>query len=120
MKADVASCLLELQREESAARARFLFAEDLEVFQGHFPGSPLVPAVFLVEAVRLASEGWAERPLRLELISKAKFTGEVRPGAEVGVDVAMIGEAPAWTCKARLRSGERDVASLTLRLREES
>jgi 3-hydroxymyristoyl/3-hydroxydecanoyl-(acyl carrier protein) dehydratase len=69
--------------------------------------------------VRLASEGWAERPLRLEAVSKAKFTGEVGPGAEVGIEASLVGDSPTWTCKARLRSGERDVASLTLLLREE-
>lgn len=116
----MAACLVDLEHGERVVRARFQFAEDLEVFRGHFPGRPLVPAVFLVEAVRLAGEGWAGRPLRLDVVSKAKFTGEVAPGADVDVDGELTGESPDWVCKARLRSSGRDVASLVLRLSEES
>ena len=66
-----------------------------EACEGHFPGYPLVPAVYLIEGVRAAAERAAGRPLRLARVSDAKFSAEVRPGDEVVV--------PALTCEPTYR-----------------
>ena len=118
MKAQVAGCLEALDHDANGVRARFRFDPDLPVFVGHFPGRPLVPAVFLLEAVRLACEGALGIPLRFS-VKKAKFSGEVRPGDLVELDGDLTGEAPAWDCRADLRTERGDAARLVLRLRPE-
>ena len=74
-----------------------------EACEGHFPGYPLVPAVYLIEGVRAAAERAAGRPLRLARVSDAKFSAEVKPGDEVVVEATLDGTR----CDARLTGGTR-------------
>ena len=56
MRPDVERSLLTSERTPEGLRARLCFDPDLPVFEGHFPARPIVPGVFLIEAVRLAAE----------------------------------------------------------------
>ena len=80
------------------------------MFQGHFPGLPLVPGVFLIEAVRCAAEHVLDRPLRLERVTDAKFTAEVAPDVEVSLDASLDGDR----CRATLRTPDAVAASIRL------
>jgi 3-hydroxyacyl-[acyl-carrier-protein] dehydratase len=63
-------------------------------FAGHFPGDPILPGVFLIEAaaqtagVMLGSEtvcADAPRRNRLAAVSQFKFLGPVLPGATIHI-----------------------------------
>ena len=116
MRRDVAGCLDSIERTDEGYRARFTFPGDLAVFEGHFPGYPLVPGVFLLEAVRTAAERALDRPLRIRRIDDAKFTAEVRPGETVAVDANISDVDAGWRCDASLRSDTGAVASVRLLL----
>ncbi len=45
MKHEVAASIGTIDRSGSTIRASVLFAEDLSVFAGHFPGFPIVPGL---------------------------------------------------------------------------
>ena len=110
MKAVVESCLREAHSEEGGFSGTFRFPIDLEVFQGHFPGIPLVPGVFLIEAVRCAAERALDRPLRLARVTDAKFTAEVAPDVEVTVEATLDGDR----CRATVRTPDAVAASIRL------
>ncbi len=49
---------------------------------GHFPGTPIVPGVLLVERVLEAAEAWVGRPLPLRAVPGVKFPSSLRPGEQ--------------------------------------
>jgi len=66
-------------------RARLCVPGGAAVLAGHFPGHPVVPAVYLIEAAQAAS-GQARGTGALQGVRSAKFLKEVAPGAEVLLD----------------------------------
>lgn len=116
MRGDVRDCLTALERTPEGCVATFTFRPDLDVFAGHFPGYPLVPGVYLIEAVRCAVERAADAPLRIRRVVDAKFTGEVGPGDAVTVSAAL---AEDGKCDATLASDRGDVARVRLLLEKE-
>jgi len=103
MKAVVESCLLDLEGDAAAFRARFRFPADLEVFRGHFPGHPIVPGVFLIEAVRIVAERIEGRALRIVRVRDAKITAVVEPDTTV----EFAGSIASERCRAKWTGGSR-------------
>jgi 3-hydroxyacyl-[acyl-carrier-protein] dehydratase len=75
--------------------------DNLEIFQGHYPGHPLMPGVLLCEAIfqsgallmsfllESASTGMAGAQPVLTRIEGAKFKRPVRPGDTVEIQVRL-------------------------------
>ena len=71
------------------------FREDEEFFKGHFPGEPIVPGVYLVEAMAQAmayGELYKHGPHRMLLtgVNKAKFRIPVLPGEKVTFTLELL------------------------------
>lgn len=90
--------------------------EDLSVFQGHYPGSPIMPGVLLCEAVfqsgallmALTSKsdfkGMTSKIPVLTRISGAKFKRSVYPGDTVTIEVKQLAQvANAVYLKGKLK-----------------
>ncbi len=66
-------------------------------FTGHFPGDPILPGVFLVEAaaqaagvMMAASDPRPGTTKRLAAINQFKFRKPVRPGATIEIDTRLL------------------------------
>lgn len=117
MKEQVHRCLETLHPVAGGVRAVFRFPADLDVFAGHFPGKPLLPGIFLIEAARHAAERATGGPLAIRCVEEAKFTAEVKPGDAVAVEALLTREEEgSWRCNASLFSAETPVARLRLDL----
>lgn len=105
-----------LEINETAIRAEKTIDPALPLFQGHYPGYPLMPGVLLCEAVFQAGAlligellgGPAAMPEGgmpvLTRIMGAKFKREVRPGDTVEITATLIERmGPAWLLKGSVR-----------------
>src|SRR5687768_17566379 len=90
--------LLELESGK-AGRASFTPEGTEEYFRGHFPGTPIVPGVLLIEAVAqlagIVAQCDPEHPplkgLRLTAVKGAKILGTAGPGNTFEIRVRIVG-----------------------------
>lgn len=93
------------------------------VFEGHFPGFPLLPGVLMIEIMAQAS-GWLlvarsgfTRMALLAQAREAKLRGQVKPGAVLTVAVELLQESSGYAeLRGSLTDAGRKVAEATLRL----
>src|ERR1700685_3082899 len=76
--------------------------EHSTIFEGHFPGFPIMPGVLLTEAMAQSS-GWLllgvmkfERMPFLAMINEAKMRGFVSPGALLTIEANMVHEGSGY------------------------
>jgi 3-hydroxyacyl-[acyl-carrier-protein] dehydratase len=100
-------------------RAEKVLDTDLAIFQGHYPGYPLMPGVLLCEAVfqagalligqSLEAEAGGSQPAGVPVLTRilgAKFKREVLPGDTLEVSAQLVERmGPAWIMKGAVRVG---------------
>ena len=94
------------------------------VFEGHFPGYPIVPGVLLTETMAqaggwllLAIEGLQKMPF-LSKVSEAKFRGFVGPGADLVVEARRTHDGSGYAvAEARILSGGKRIADAEITYR---
>jgi 3-hydroxyacyl-[acyl-carrier-protein] dehydratase len=91
------------------------------IFEGHFPGYPLMPGVLLIESMAQAS-GWLllgllkfERMPILAAVKEAKVRGSVFPGDLVAIEAELSHEGSGYAMtQAKIRVGGKLRANSTL------
>jgi 3-hydroxyacyl-[acyl-carrier-protein] dehydratase len=94
------------------------------IFEGHFPGYPLMPGVLLIEAMAQTS-GWLliammkfERMPFLAAVKEAKMRGFVTPGETLKIDAGIVHEGSGFaitSAKISVGGELRCNATLTFR-----
>src|SRR5215213_1735399 len=88
--------ITELNLAEKTIAVEAQVPEHNTIFEGHFPGYPIMPGVLLIEAMAQAS-GWLlialtkfERMPFLGSIKEAKMRGFVSPGELLEIDASIV------------------------------
>jgi 3-hydroxyacyl-[acyl-carrier-protein] dehydratase len=94
------------------------------IFEGHFPGFPLMPGVLLIEAMAQTS-GWLvvaankfERMAFLAAVKDAKFRMFVRPGQRLDVSATLAHEGSGYAItETKIALDGKSICDATLTLR---
>jgi 3-hydroxyacyl-[acyl-carrier-protein] dehydratase len=116
--------ILDLNIGEKTIAVEAQVPQQNTIFEGHFPGFPLMPGVLLIEAMAQTS-GWLliglmkfERMPFLAMVKEAKMRGFVTPGELLRVDANIVHEGSGFAITAAKISVGREVkcsATLTFR-----
>ncbi|WP_137178776.1 3-hydroxyacyl-ACP dehydratase FabZ family protein [Roseomonas sp. AR75] len=94
------------------------------VFEGHFPGHPILPGVLMVETMAqtggwllMALSGFTTMPFLLK-VAEAKFRGFVTPGTELTVTSRRTHDGSGYAVtEARIEAGGKRVADAEINFR---
>lgn len=116
--------VVELSLADRTIRAEALVPESSTIFEGHFPGNPLMPGVLLVEAMAQTC-GWLllaitkfEHMVFLAQIKEAKLRDFVAPGRALSIEGRVVHEGSGFAiATARIIADAKPVCEVELMFR---
>jgi 3-hydroxyacyl-[acyl-carrier-protein] dehydratase len=119
--------IIDIDLEGRTIRAEAVVPTTSTIFEGHFPGHPLMPGVLLLEAMAQTS-GWLiiglTKFMRMPFLAafkEAKLRTFVMPGTTLALTAAIVHEGSGYAVtKAAIRAEEKLIcdAEITFRLVE--
>lgn len=116
--------VLELDPAGGRVRAECLVPTESPVFEGHFPGHPILPGVLMIEAMAQTG-GWLilalarfERMAFLAQVKEAKLRGFVTPGQRMSAEARLVHNGSGYAiATGRLEAEGRLVAEAAITYR---
>src|ERR1700761_5217373 len=113
--------ILDLKIEEKTITVEAQVPQHNTIFEGHFPGYPIMPGVLLIESMAQTS-GWLlsallkfERMLFLAAVKEAKMRGFVSPGELLTVEASIVYEGSGYAITdAKIKVGGKLRSNSTL------
>ena len=113
--------IVELNAGEKTIVVEATVPKESTIFEGHFPGYPLMPGVLLIESMAQAS-GWLllgalkfERMPILAAVKEAKVRGSVFPGDVMTLEASLAHEGSGYAVtEAKIKVGGKLRANATL------
>src|ERR1700748_3093477 len=94
--------IVDLDLDARTIRVDAQVPQESTIFEGHFPGHPLMPGVLLIETMAQTS-GWLiighvkfERMPFLAAVKGAKFRTFVTPGTKLDIDAQIIHDGSGY------------------------
>jgi 3-hydroxyacyl-[acyl-carrier-protein] dehydratase len=117
--------IIDLNVEERTITVEAQVPRQNTIFEGHFPGYPIMPGVLLIESMAQTS-GWLlialmkfERMPFLAAVKEAKMRSFVSPGDTLKIDAKVVHEGSGFTVMgAQIRAGDELKCNATITLRQ--
>ncbi|HRJ69968.1 MAG TPA: 3-hydroxyacyl-ACP dehydratase FabZ family protein [Beijerinckiaceae bacterium] len=108
-------------REPPRLEATSVIPDQSPIFEGHFPGHPLMPGVLLIETMAQTSgylllglNGFARMPF-LAGVTEAKLRRFVEPNTPIAMEASLVHEGSGYAVtKARIRADGKAVCDAEL------
>jgi 3-hydroxyacyl-[acyl-carrier-protein] dehydratase len=114
--------ILDLNTVEKTIKVEAQVPKTSTIFEGHFPGYPIMPGVLLIESMAQTS-GWLlvalmkfERMPFLAAVKEAKMRGFVTPGELLTIEASVVHEGSGYAitdAKVRVGGKLRSNATIT-------
>jgi 3-hydroxyacyl-[acyl-carrier-protein] dehydratase len=114
--------ILDLNMVEKTIKVEAQVPKTSTIFEGHFPGYPIMPGVLLIESMAQTS-GWLlvalmkfERMPFLAAVKEAKMRGFVTPGELLTIEASVVHEGSGYAitdAKVRVGGKLRSNATIT-------
>ena len=116
--------IAELDPDAGTIRADCRVPDESPVFEGHFPGYPLLPGVLMIETMAQTG-GWLvlarlhfTRMPFLTQVREAKMRSMVAPGQQLDVSARLVGDGSGYAVvEAAITSAGKRVAEAEIRYR---
>ena len=116
--------ILDLNMAEKTITAEAQVPQHNTIFEGHFPGHPIMPGVLLIESMAQTS-GWLllalmkfERMPFLAAVKEAKMRSFVTPGETLKIEASVVHEGSGYAITAaKIRVGGELRCSATITFR---
>ena len=113
--------ILDLKLDEKTITVEATVPTESTIFEGHFPGYPIMPGVLLIESMAQTS-GWLllglmkfERMPFLAAVKEAKMRGFVSPGDVLTVEANVLHEGSGYAItEARVKVGGKLRSNATI------
>jgi len=113
--------ILDLNTVEKTITVEAQVPKTSTVFEGHFPGYPIMPGVLLIESMAQTS-GWLlvalmkfERMPFLAAVKEAKMRGFVAPGEHLTIEASLVHEGSGYAItEAKVKVGGKLRSNATL------
>jgi 3-hydroxyacyl-[acyl-carrier-protein] dehydratase len=115
--------ILDLNMDEKTIAVEAQVPTESTIFEGHFPGYPIMPGVLLIETMAQTS-GWLllamlnfERMPFLAAVKEAKMRGFVTPGELLTVEASLVHEGSGYAItEAKIKVGGKLRCNSTIML----
>lgn len=112
-----------IDRSARTIRCAAFVPSQSPVFEGHFPGHPMLPATLLIEAIAqscgllvLALTDFARMPLLVQ-VEKAKIRSSVAPASTLAIEGRLVQDGSAYAAAAgTIACGGKRAAEAEIRL----
>lgn len=116
--------VISVDRNSGQLTAQSTVPDQSPVFEGHFPGMPIVPGVLLIEAMAqasgflvLAKHDFSKMPFLMS-VDVAKMRGFVEPGAELQISASLEHDGSGFAVtKAAIKCDDKKIADTQLKLK---
>src|ERR1700722_2057812 len=113
--------ILDLNIAEKTITVEAQVPQQSTIFEGHFPGSPIMPGVLLIESMAQTS-GWLllglmkfERMPFLAAVKEAKMRGFISPGEILTIEANVLHEGSGYAMtEAKIKIGGKLKCNATL------
>jgi 3-hydroxymyristoyl/3-hydroxydecanoyl-(acyl carrier protein) dehydratase len=117
MNEQIKACALEPAKQTERGWERtYVFGSSFTGFQGHFPGTPILPAIIQIIAVRLAISEQRQKELQITQIARTKFMKTITSDVPVTMIWSVKEQGGSLKAKCTLETQNEAASSISMTL----